>query len=118
MPLSHTRAPVPERDLQRTIVELAHLTGWRVHHVRTAANQRGRWETPIQGDPGFPDLVLAKPGRLVIAELKSDTGKLSPDQEAWLATLSSVVRVSPGFEVHIWRPCDWSLIERTLKGSA
>jgi hypothetical protein len=59
-----------ERDFQRAVVELARLMGWRVHHTRPALTQRGRWLTPIQGDAGFPDLVLCRPPRLVLAELK------------------------------------------------
>ena len=33
---------------------------------------------------GFPDLVLAKNGVVLIVELKTDTGVATPDQVAWL----------------------------------
>ena len=52
---------------------------------------------------GYPDLTLTRRGRLVIAELKSATGKLSEAQVAWLADLRSV----PGIEVFEWRLEDW-----------
>ena len=41
-------------------------------------------------------------GRLVIAELKSERGKVSPEQRAWLDTLGMV----PGIEVFVWYPAD------------
>jgi len=59
-----------EREFQQAVVQLARLMGWRVHHTRPALTQRGRWLTPIQGDAGFPDLVLCRPPRLILAELK------------------------------------------------
>ena len=59
-----------EREFQRAVVELARLMGWRVHHTRPALTRAGEWRTPIQGDAGFPDLVLCRPPRLILAELK------------------------------------------------
>jgi 5-methylcytosine-specific restriction endonuclease McrA len=53
-------------QLQRTIVEAARLLGYRVQHARPARTQRG-WRTPIEGDVGFTDLVLAKPRRRCFA---------------------------------------------------
>ena len=47
---------------------------------------------------GFCDLVLAKPGRLIFAELKSATGKLRPEQKAWIAVLAAA-----GAEVVVWQ---------------
>ena len=63
-----------EREFQRAVVELARLMGWRVHHTRPALTRAGEWRTPIQGDAGFPDLVLCRPPRLILAELKRNAG--------------------------------------------
>jgi hypothetical protein len=99
-----------EREFQRAVVELARLMGWRVHHTRPALTQRGRWLTPIQGDAGFPDLVLCRPPRLVIAELKRVGVKPTAEQQAWLDALSACADV----ECYLWTPQDWKLIEWRL----
>jgi hypothetical protein len=101
-----------EREFQRAVVELARLMGWRVHHTRPALTQRGRWLTPIQGDAGFPDLVLCRPPRLILAELKRVDGKPTPAQREWLDALSACA----GVEVYLWTPADWDSIVRTLTG--
>jgi len=75
--------------------------------------------------------VLVRPPRLIIAELKSLTGKLSPEQEVWIRDLRECVRqkminpvfylqewaieVFPSLEVYTWRPSDRDLIEALLK---
>lgn len=89
---------VRERDLQNAIVEFARLRGWLVHHARPARTQRG-YRTPIQGDPGFPDLVLARAGELVFIELKSARGRLSHDQKRWFSTLERA-----GARIYLARP--------------
>ena len=94
-----------EAQFQSAIIELAHATGWLVHHTRCVRTPRG-YQTPIQGDVGFPDLVLAKGGRVILAELKTDTGKTSQAQRDWM--------FASGAE--LWRPGDWPLIEAVLTG--
>ena len=101
-----------ERDFQRAVVELARLMGWRVHHTRPALTQRGRWLTPIQGDAGFPDLVLCRPPRLIVAELKRNSARPTPAQRGWLGALGQCA----GVEVYLWTPNDWETIVRTLTG--
>ena len=77
-----------EKDFQRTVIEMAKVLGWRVHAERPAIRQSGKWSTPIQGDAGFPDLVLAHPQKGVIfAELKSERGRLSEGQRDWYSAL-------------------------------
>ena len=99
-----------EDQLQAVVIQLARLRGWMVMHTRPAYS-RGKWSTPIQGDPGFPDLVLARQGRVVFAELKSEKGTTTKDQEAWFIALSSGDE-----DVWEWRPSDWSsgLIQKVL----
>jgi hypothetical protein len=93
-----------EAALQSAVLDYARLTGWRAVHFRPAQDSRGRWRTPIEGDPGWPDLALARPHRLVLAELKSACGAVEPDQQAWLTVLESV---GGGVGVYVWRPADW-----------
>jgi hypothetical protein len=85
-----------EQELVDVIVELAQVLHLRVHHCR-AARTSSEWCTPIQGTPGFVDFVVAGPGGVVFAELKSSIGKLTRDQLVWVGVLDAFV----------WRPCDW-----------
>lgn len=97
-----------EADLQRAVVELARLTGWRVAHFRPARTEHG-WRTPVAADgAGFPDLVLAR-DRLLFVELKADRGRLTDDQQVWLDRLEHA-----GADARVWRPADWPEIEATL----
>ncbi|MCC6312227.1 MAG: hypothetical protein IT345_15125, partial [Trueperaceae bacterium] len=61
---------VGERDFQALVVQLARLRGWRVYHTFDSR----------RSPAGFPDLVLARPPRLVIAELKSEKGRVADEQ--------------------------------------
>ena len=100
-----------ERDFQRAVIDLARLMGWRVHHTRPALTRRGRWLTPIQGDAGFPDLVLVRAGRVIFAELKCNGVRPTPQQQAWLDALASCA----GVECYLWTPADWKTIIDTLR---
>jgi hypothetical protein len=100
-----------ERDFQQAVIDLARFMGWRVFHARPALTRRGRWLTPIQGDAGFPDLVLCRPPRLILAELKRVGGKLSPAQRGWLDALHACA----GVECYLWTPSDWEAIIDTLR---
>lgn len=93
---------VSERELQDWIVASARLLGWRVAHFRPAWTQRG-WRTAGSYDAqGWPDLVLVRE-RVVFAEVKTDRGRLRPEQEGWLGSLRHA-----GAEVYVWRPEDWT----------
>lgn len=99
-----------ESQLQAAIIDCAWAAGWKVHWIpdwifRLAMGslkrspRRGRKWSP----PGVPDLVLVKSGRLIFAELKSETGRVRIPQREWLDELESVENI----EVHVWRPRHW-----------
>jgi len=94
-----------EAQFQHAVIELAQTLGWRVAHFRPARTSHG-WRTPVQGDPGFPDLVMVRAGKIVFAELKSERGKLSADQQAWIDATGG----------YLWRPSDWRQIVAVLHG--
>lgn len=100
-----------ERELLDSVVELARYRRWLVHHCRPALSKAGRYTTPIQGGKGFPDLILVRGRRVVVAELKSQKGKVAPEQTAWLGAFDKA-----GCDVYTWRPSDWlsGEIERVL----
>jgi hypothetical protein len=100
---------VTESEFQDQVIEWAVFRGWKVQHQRPARvirNGRESWRTTIQGHKGAPDLLLARKGVVIHAELKTDKGKLSPEQESW--------RDSMGETWRLWRPSDWPAIEREL----
>ena len=91
-----------EKAFMDSIVDLARQTGWLVYHTHDSR----------RSEPGFPDLVMTKPKRLVIAEIKTEKGKTTKHQDKWLETLKTVE--ARGVKVKLWRPSDWPEIERTL----
>lgn len=95
-------APMSEADWQRRLIDTAKLAGFMVAHFRPALTRSGRWATPMQGDKGFPDLVLAKDGQVLVAELKTDIGRTTVEQRAWLAAL--------GGHGRLWRPAQWEAV--------
>src|SRR5262249_59570231 len=69
-----------EAQFTRQVIALAKLHAWTVCHFR-AARTRHSWRTPVQGDgKGWPDLVLLKGQRVLWVELKTASGRLTPDQ--------------------------------------
>jgi len=52
----------------------------------------------LRGQRGVPDLLLAGPGGVAFAEIKTGTA-LEPDQVAWRDVLRSV-----GVPWHLWQP--------------
>jgi hypothetical protein len=70
--------------------------GWLVYHTHRSE----------RSEPGFPDLVMVLPGvSVVYAELKTEKGKLTNDQEKWLLAMAWT-----GETVFLWRPSDGSEI--------
>ena len=103
------RIVVTEKQFSQQIEQLLDLFGWRWCHFRPARTAQG-WRTAISGYEGFPDYIAVKGKRLLIAEIKSDKGKLSPEQEVWLDELAAC-----GQEVYLWRPAHFEEIARILR---
>jgi len=102
-------ASMTEVDWQRQVTEYARLRGWRWCHFRASRRADGSWRTAVAGDgAGWPDCVFVK-DRVVLAELKSESGKLSPVQREWVDALEHAQA-----EVYVWRPSDWPEVERVL----
>ena len=94
-------ATITERDLTGYVRDLAKLHGWRRYHT---------W-TSIHSPAGFPDEILLRGERLVVAELKSSIGRVSTAQKEWLDAWSRI----PGAEVYIWRPEHMDAIAEALR---
>jgi hypothetical protein len=96
---------VTEAEFTTRVIQAAQLYGWLVSHSRPALTAKG-WRTALQGDRGAPDLVLARGGVVILAELKSERGRLGPGQAGWLEAL--------GTHGRIWRPDQWDAIQAEL----
>jgi hypothetical protein len=92
-----------EKEWQAQVLQLAKLCGWKkAFHVYDSRRSHTGW----------PDLVLVRE-RLVFAELKTETGKVSPAQWEWLDALGYA-----GAEVYVWRPSDLEQVAATLRRRA
>ena len=100
-----------ERLWQDKVVQLARICGWHVDHTPTMRDGSGHWATG--GLKGKPDLWLLRdgePAEVIYAELKTEKGRLSPEQKQVLSLLHRA-----GLEVHVWRPSDFDLIRERLQ---
>jgi hypothetical protein len=105
---------MPEASFQFELIRFARSLGWKVAHFRRVRVQRKNgetyWETPVAADgTGFPDLLLIRENRCVVAELKAAAGRVRPEQAAWLAAFAAA-----GIPAYVWKPRDWPEIRRTL----
>lgn len=99
-----------EDDLLVNVLDLARVLGWWAHHCRPARTAHG-WRTPVQGNPGFPDLVLIRGGWLIAAELKRQREKPTTAQGEWLGRFQQIGaimghRPAGGVRAVVWRPAD------------
>lgn len=96
-----TRIPQEtEAQFQGAVVKLARLMGYTTYHTHDS----------YRSDPGFPDLLMCRPPRVIAAELKSKGGKVAPAQQSWLDLLAAC-----GVEVYVWRPADWPSVMEALR---
>lgn len=80
-----------EAEFLTAVRALARDLGWATYH-------------PLQSkgsEPGWPDLVLARGGRVLFRELKTMQGRTTPAQDDWLDRLATA-----GLDVGVWRPDD------------
>jgi hypothetical protein len=92
---------VTEKAFMQTVLDLAHLTGWTSYHTHDSRRSTA----------GFPDLVLLRRERCIVAELKRD-GKLpTPVQMSWLLLFAQV----PGVHATCWHPAQWEQIQEALR---
>lgn len=97
---AHLLRQVSEKEWQAQVVRLAELHGWWAYHPYDSR----------RSTPGWLDLTLIRPPRFVVAELKTEAGRVSRAQ--W--TVIDLLAECPGVEVFVWRPSDWPEVERTL----
>lgn len=102
-----------EAQFQAVVMDVARFNGWRVFHVHDSRREvRPGFLVGDRDAKGFPDLVLLRE-RLIVRELKTDTGRLRSEQAEWLRRFHLA-----GVDAAVWRPKDWPRIEAELARSA
>lgn len=97
-----------EAIFQDHVLQIARMNGWLVHHA-TPHKVGNTWRSDGKGTP---DLILVHRQRgLIFAELKTERGKLSHDQQQWALALQ------PWAEYYVWRPNQLELIAKRLGGA-
>lgn len=90
------------KELQKAIIDLAHLRGWTCAHFPSVQDFKGTWRTPVAADgKGHPDIMLYRE-RPVAIEVKGDGDSMEPEQVKWQDVL-----LLAGVEAHVIRPSDW-----------
>lgn len=95
-----------EGPWQSLVLGTARWNGWLAVHIRPLQDRHGRWSTPYEGDPGLPDLIIARRSVVLLTELKTKRGQLSNDQRTWLD--------HAGTQGRLWRPSDWPEVFKEL----
>jgi hypothetical protein len=74
---------IPEAEVQRQVQTILTMYGWWWYH---APDNRPGQNGKIQRiRAGFPDIIAVRGTRIVVAELKKETGTTTDDQDATLA---------------------------------
>jgi hypothetical protein len=81
-----------EAVFQRTVLDLAKHLGLLVYHPHIT----------IRDEAGFPDLVIVGTRGLLFRELKTEKGRVRPEQNEWIGRLAR-----SGADVAVWRPSQW-----------
>jgi Holliday junction resolvase-like predicted endonuclease len=81
-----------ESLFRRRVMKFARQRGWRIHYTYDSHGCV----------PGEFDLRLHRGDRYLCVELKSQHGRLRPEQKVEEVELKEVKR----FESHVWRPSD------------
>jgi hypothetical protein len=80
-----------EAQLQAAVTDLCKLYGIWWYHTHDSR----------KSVPGWPDLALCGPKGLIFRELKSQRGRLRPEQQAWGDRIRQC-----GQDWNVWRPDD------------
>lgn len=90
-----------EDGLQRAVAQLLDHLGWLWCHVPNGGYRRGREAARLQGagvKPGVPDVMIferwanafsGRSGFGIAIELKTGSGRASPEQHGWLKALTA-----------------------------
>lgn len=87
-----------EKEWSTQVAELARMLGWKRYHTYRSKHSAAGW----------PDEALVR-DRLVMLELKTQTGKVADAQREWIAAL-----LDAGIETYVARPSDLDPLAKIL----
>ena len=93
-------AAMTEKEWQAQVVKLAKDEGWMAYHTYDSR----------RSEAGWVDLVLVRGPMLLLLELKTESGKVTDAQQAWIDALKKVRIV----HADIARPRHWDDVRRAL----
>lgn len=128
---------VNEAAFQVSVVGLLRVYGWpHIYHAPAGGHapaRTGGRRVALEQLPegrGFPDLLAVRGPRILVAELKSDAGRIGPGQAEWLGALrevglaidrlggsDDVADYEVSVEAYLWRPRDWDTLHDIIRGN-
>lgn len=87
-------AGMTEAELQAQILDLCKHMGLLTYHTYDSRRSQ----------PGFPDLVIVGKHHMLYRELKTERGRVTPEQDQWLEALHAI-----GADAKVWRPRHWPM---------
>ncbi len=81
-----------EKEFQSAVCHLARLMGLLTFHTFDSR----------RSEPGFPDLVIVGRKGFLFREIKTQGGRVRPEQQTWITKLALAKA-----DVAVWRPSDW-----------
>lgn len=88
-----------EKDFMSMVIAFAKLHRWFQFHTHDSRRSVA----------GFPDLVLLRPPKIVVAELKVGKNRVTAEQNLWLNLFEEC-----GIPAYVWTEKDWLEIEEVL----
>ena len=92
---------VTEKQFTQQVIDAARYMGYMVYHT---------WRS-FHSVAGFPDLLMIREHRVIVAELKSARGIVTEQQKVWLDAFALA-----GVETYIWYPDNWEDLVEVLRG--
>ena len=87
---------ITEKEFMSQIRDLAKIYHWKWYHPFLS-----KWS-----ERGYPDITLIRPPRIIFAEIKRETGKLTASQQEW----AELLQACPGVEYYCWKPSDFDWV--------
>lgn len=102
-----------EDHFTNSVRKAAQTLGWKVYHPfsKVLYSVKKKKSPGLRVTPGYPDLTLVKPPRVIFAELKMPKGYPTKAQKEWGALLEAC----PGVSYYLWKPKDWDEILSVLQ---
>lgn len=97
-------ALVTEKTWQRQVEELLTIHGWASFHDLSG-------KTSGSAARGFPDLIAIRGAELIALELKTQKGRVAPEQKQWIMRFDGV-ETSEG---HMVRPSEFDWLDARLR---